>query len=262
MNERTASGGYAPLAPSFRGTFLILLSMVMFARPVSAKILSTRPPPSETWSPLLSLTIGGGFEFETDSERSRYEFPMLVEYNFTEMIRATIEPTVVYVDSKGTNVNSAAGPGDLDTTLQWEFLRERRYRPALTLEGSLRWPTATHSELGDPGWDYSLGLIASKDFVYIDVDLSLRYTYTSDAATPDDVEITLAGEWPLNHRLSILGEVDTTIETSHGRIDTEGTAGLAWRATSHLKLEGGGTVRSDGTWQLILSWEWNFAGED
>src|SRR5262245_23962652 len=103
MNERTASGDSTPLPPAIRWAVLIVLSMVAVTQPVSAKILSTRPPPSETWSPLLSLTIGGGFEFETDSERSKYEFPMLVEYNFTEAIRASIEPTVVYVDSKSAN---------------------------------------------------------------------------------------------------------------------------------------------------------------
>ena len=211
----------------------------------------------------MSLTLGGGFEFETDKERSEYDFPLFVEYNFTESLRAGIEPNFAYIESKSANVASVGGWSDLETSLQWEFLRERRYRPALTMEGIIKWPTATDPELGDPGRDYSLGLIASKDFVYLDVDLALHYTSVGDPEAHDNFEVTVAGEWPLNHRLSVLMESVTTIETGrNGRTDTEGTVGLAWRATSHLKLEGGGTVRSDGTWQVIFAWEWNFAGED
>lgn len=242
---------------------LIVAGLLAFARPVSARLLSTKPSPSETWSPLLSLTVGGGFEFETDKERSEYDFPLFVEYNFTERLRASIESNFGHIESKSANAASVSGWGDLETSMQWEFLRERRYRPALTLEGIIKWPTATSSELGDPGRDYSLGLIASKDFVYADVDLGLRYTSIGDPEAHDNLELTVAGEWPLNHRLSVLAESVTTIETGrHGQTDTDGTVGLAWRATSHLKLEGGGTVRSDGTWQVIFAWEWNFAGED
>jgi hypothetical protein len=242
---------------------LIVAGLLAVARPVSAGVLSTRPSPSETYSPLLSLTVGGSFEFETDRERSEYAFPLLVEYNITETLRATLEPNFAYLRSRDPNVRSVGGMGDLETAMEWEFLRERRYRPALTLEGIIRWPTASSSELGEPGRDYALGVIASKDFVYVDVDLGLRYTSVGDPEARDNFELTVAGEWPLNHRLSVLMESATAFETGrHGRIDTEGTVGLAWRATSHLKLEGGGTVRSDGTWQVIFAWEWSFAGED
>jgi hypothetical protein len=242
---------------------LIMAGLLAVARPVSARILSTKPPPSETWSPLWALTVGGGFEFETDRERSEYDFPLLLEYNLTKTVRASVEPTFVYIDSKSQDVRSVGGWGDLETSLQWEFLRERRYRPALTTEGIIRWPTANDPDLGDPGRDYSLGLIASKDFVYVDVDLGLHYTSVGDPEAQDNFEVTVAGEWPLNHRLSVLTESVTTIETGRcGRTETEGTAGLAWRVNSFLKLEFGGTLRSDGTWQALFAWEWNFAGED
>ena len=213
----------------------------------------------------MSLIVGGGFEFETDHGRSEYNFPLLVEYNFTERLRATLEPTVAYIDSKSPDVRSVGGWGDLETSMQWEFLRERRYRPALTLDGIIKWPTATKPDLGDPGRDYSLGVIASKDFVYLDIDLGLHYTSVGDSEAHDNFELTVAGEWPLpwNHRLSVLMESATTFETGRsGRTATEGTAGLAWRVNSFLKLEGGGTVRSDGTWQVVFAWEWNFGGED
>src|SRR5262245_49765910 len=107
--------------------------LLLVALPAYGRVLSTRPTPSETFNPVLSLTVGGGVEYEPD----RYEFPLLVEYNFSEELLLTVEPKVVY-DPK------IAGWGDLETTLGWEFLRERRYRPALTAEGTIRWPTATN----------------------------------------------------------------------------------------------------------------------
>ena len=240
-----------------------MLVVLAAALPASARILTLRPTPSETWNPWLPFTLAGGFEFETDRQESRYDFPLLVDYNFSEWFKLSLEQNFSYIHAKKAGVSSVGGVGDLETSAAWEFLRERRYRPALTMEGIVRWPTATKSDLGDPGRDYSLGLIASKDFVYLDVDLGLRYTSVGDRQAHDEFEVTVAGEWPLNHRLSVLMESATTFETGRrGRTETEGTAGLAWRLNSYLRLEGGGTVRSDGTWQVIFAWEWNFAGED
>ena len=51
------------------------------------------------------------------------------------------------------------GPGDLETSLEYEFIHERRYRPAVSATSIIRWPTASDPDLGTPGRDYSLGLI-------------------------------------------------------------------------------------------------------
>ena len=151
-------------------SILILAGMLATVRPVSAQILTRSTiRPSESWSPLLPLTIGGGFEFQQDHGETEYNFPLLVEYNFTEYVKVSIEPNVTYLETKDNQ--SIVGVGDLETSLEWEFLRERRYRPALTAVGVIKYPTASHPDLGSPGWDYGLGLVASKDFVFFDVDL-------------------------------------------------------------------------------------------
>ena len=41
---------------------------------------------------------------------------------------------------------------------------------------------------------------------------------------------------------------------------TEGTAAWAWRATSFTTLEQGFTYKSDGSWEIILGWQYSFAG--
>lgn len=241
----------------------MVIGVLAVFQPVSARILTTKPTPSDTWSPLLPLTIGGGFEFQTDKDQTEFNFPLLIEYNFTEQLKLTVEPNVVLIEPERKGVHSADGFGDLETTVQYELLRERRYRPALTVEGLIKWPTATDPDIGDPGRDYGLGLIASKDFVYADVDLGLRYKSIGDPRSHDNVEVSVSGEVPLNRFWSLEGESVTTIETGHGgRTDTEGTVGVLWRVTKNLKLEVGGTLKSDGTWQLITAWEWSFAGED
>src|SRR5262249_39933585 len=140
--------------------------------PASAKILRTRATPSETWDPWLPLTIGSGVEFETNGESTQYEFPILIDYNFTQNLKLTLEPNVAHIDAKAKDARTVTGLGDFETTLEYEFVRERRYRPAFTAEGIIRWPTASDPDIGDPGRDYSIGLIASKDLVFVDIDLT------------------------------------------------------------------------------------------
>jgi len=134
-------------------------------------------------------------------------------------------------------------------------------------------PTASHPDLGNPGWDYGVGLVASKDLVFVDVDLGLLYTFSGDPQQKDTLELSLAGEVPLNHRLAIEFEGVTSLgyDTLSGQTakpgvsggkNFEGTVGLGWRATKYLKLEGGYTQRTDGTWQVTFGWTWSFAGED
>lgn len=252
-------------------SILIVASVVAAARPASAQILTrTTLRPSENWSPVLALTVGGGLEFQTDDQETEYNFPLLVEYNFTQYVKLSLEQNMTYLVTKGQH--SVGGFGDLETSVEWEFLRERRYRPALTAGGVIKWPTASHPDLGSTGWDYGIGLVASKDLVFLDVDLGLLYTFSGDSEQQDTLEISVAGEYPLNHRLAVEFEFVTSIgsdtvfgqptEPSGGGTDFEGTLGLAWRVTKYLKLEGGGTLRSDGTSEVIVGWVWSFAGED
>jgi len=250
---------------------LTVASVVVASRPACGQILTkTTLRPSENWSPLLPLTIGGGVEFQTDRQQTEYNFPLLVEYNFTEYVKLSLEPNITYLENKGQN--SVAGIGDMETSLEWEFLRERRYRPALTAIGVIKWPTASHPDLGSPGRDYGVGLVASKDLVFVDVDLGLLYTFSGDPEQQDTLEISVAGEYPFNHRLAMEFEFVTSLgsDTVFGQPtkpsgsgkNFDGTVGFAWRANKFLKLEQGFTLRTDGTWQVVFGWTWSFAGED
>lgn len=201
---------------------------------------------------------------------------MLLEYNFTQTLKLSVEPNIVHIAPKTTEARRVSGLGDLETALEYEFISERRYRPGVTAIGSIKWPTATDSDIGDPGRDYSVGLIASKDLVFVDVDLSALYTFDGNPEERDALELSAAFEWHLNHFFDIEAEVVHTLGTGiHGRAGsisgigssgsgnnlTEGTLGLAWRVTKRLKLEQGGIFRSDGTWQIVFAWEFSFSGD-
>ena len=155
-----------------RWQLIIAAALLATSSPAFARILRTRSSPSATWDPWFPLIIGSGVEFQTDKDQTEYDFPFLLEYNFTETLKLTVEPLVTHIEGKAKDVRTVTGAGDLETSLEYEFLRERRYRPALTAEGVIRWPTHTDPDTGNSGRDYSIGLIASKDLVFLDVDLT------------------------------------------------------------------------------------------
>jgi len=244
---------------------------------VPARILRTRSTPSETWDPSLPLTIGSAVEFETNSDATRYDFPILLEYNFTETVKLSIEPDITHIHAKTKDARTVTGIGDLETALEYEFVRERRYRPAFTALGVIRWPVASDSDIGELGRDYSLGLIASKDLVFVDVDLTGIYTVVGDPQEQDTFELSLASQWHLNYRFDLEAEVVHAFgrggirgqpgtlsgvgTTGRGADLTEGTLGIAWHMSKQLKIEQGAILRSDGTWQIVFAWEWSFSGE-
>ena len=257
---------------------LVTAILVVNAAPAGAKILKTRRPGQYRE---LALNIGSGFEYGTDSEQTEYGFPFLVEYGFTKALKLSVEPGYVMVRKK--NGGSFNGPGDIETTLTCEFPTERRYRPGLALEGVAKWPTARRGELGTGQADYSLGVIVSKEFVQFDLDLNAVYTFIGSppgAHLENTFEAALAAEWHLTPALDVEAEAITSIGAGggfralpgtlggfanlggavQGQSESEGTLGLAEHLTTWLKLEEGMVLKSDGSWQAVAAWEWDFGG--
>ncbi len=244
--------------------------------PAAAKILKTRRPGQYKE---LQLTVGSGFEFETDSEHSEYGFPALVEYGFTKVLKLSVEPS--YLVERRKAGGAASGPGDLETTLTAEFPTERRYRPGLALEGIVKWPTARAGDFGTGRADYTIGGIVSKGFVRLDLDLNAAYTFIGSPSGThllNTFEASLAGEYHLTPYLDVEGEAVTAAGAGgrfrgtpgtlggfaniggpeQGQSESEFTLGLAEFFTKRLKLEEGMVLKSDGSWQTVLGWEYDF----
>jgi len=249
-----------------RGAIVMLTIMVAFPGPAAARITRSKPSPSARWNEGLPLVIGGGFEFESNKEQAQYDFPLLVEYNFIEQLSVRVEPNVSKIESRSEDVLSVSGLGDLETTMQWEFVSERRYRPAVTLEGQIKWPTATDPDLGTPKNDYGMGLLFSKDLAVLDLDLELLYTFVGDGHEQDMMEIALASEIPVvNHLLSVIAEVVHTISSGASQPvahQTDGTLGFGWQVNRYLKLEVGYRLADNLNGQALTAWEWNFEGDN
>ena len=113
---------------------LVLCALVVTAVPVSAKILKTR---KSSQAQGLAVTFGSGVEYESDSDQSEYGFPFLFEYGMTKRLKLTVEPQ--YTVIRSTEGDSVSGPGDLETTLTFDLVPERRYRPLFSAEGLVKW---------------------------------------------------------------------------------------------------------------------------
>ncbi|TMQ58828.1 MAG: hypothetical protein E6K76_06810 [Candidatus Eisenbacteria bacterium] len=256
-------------------TFLILFCLVAIAQPASATIVKTKRLRE------LALVIGSGIEYESDGDQTEYGFPFLLEFEPSDALGFTFEPSYVSIRDKNAG-RTVRGVGDLETTVAWEFLGERRNRPALAVEGSAKWPTAKHEEIGTGKADYSLGGIISKEFVHVDLDLEALYTFVGSPPgvnLRNTFEASLAAEWHLSSFLDLEGEVVTSSgsgsgfrgqpgtlgglgglgASEKGGRETEGTLGLAEHLTDHLKLEEGIIYGSDGSWQAVAAWELDFA---
>jgi hypothetical protein len=262
--------------PARRCALLILAAVLAATQPAYARIIRTRPSASSNYSPWAPFTIGSGLELQTDSEETELDLPFLLEYSFSELLKVTIEPSAARIVSRSADVRSAGGLGDLETSMEYEFVRERRYRPALTAEALVKWPTASTSDLGEAGRDYSLGLVMSKDLVYVGLDLNALYTVVGDPALQDVFESSVACEYPLSRSIDLEAELlhafgaggvrgePGTIGGLGGVSDTgtEGTLGIGEYLGKYLKTEQGVVVQSDGTWQVAFAWEWSFGGRD
>lgn len=261
-NEPAVCARIAPIACA-----LFVGALIVSARPAFAQstVFRTRSSASSTWGGLLPLSVGIGGEYEKSDDEKASGIPMLVEYNFSQRFRAAAEVSFAFVDSSDPDTGKAHGFDDLETSAEYEFLRERRNTPALTVAGLIKWPTATNDRIGNPGTDYSIGVIASKDLVYLDLDANAVYTRSGDRNSPDLVELSLSGAVPVNYRFDLVAEVVRTVGASgpdpSSADETEATVGFEWQITPFQSLEQGFLRKQDGTWGVLVGWKYSFGGE-
>jgi hypothetical protein len=256
---------------------LVAITLAALAPPAAARILKTNRPSQYRE---LQLTIGSGFEYEGDSDEKQYDLPLLVEYGVTQALTVAIEPDYTLIHRTGAA--SIRGWGDLETSAVYEFVRERRRRPSLSAEILVKWPTATSDSLTTGETDYSVGGIISKELIHFDIDSEWLYTFVGDPPATDlgnASEISLAVAWHMTRSIDLEAEGVTSSgggfrgsqssNLSHLPSDIaaegrqyEGTLGLSERFGQHFKLEEGVVLQSDGSWQAVAAWEWNFGEGD
>ncbi len=212
----------------------------------------------------LPLVVGGGFEFETDSDQTQYDLPFFAQYSFTETFQLSVETALSHIDAKSQAASTLTGIDDLEATLEYELIRERRFAPSFTVLGGARWPTSTDPDLGSSGTDLAIGLIATKEINNFEFDFNAIYTSSGDSGQQDILELPFALEYTLTHKLSLAAEIAPTLDMGGGgesQSETELTLGGIWHSSEFWTFESGLVLRDDSTWQLVFGWEYSFAGD-
>lgn len=226
------------------------------------------------------LAIGQQFQFEPDGGQSEWSVPALVRLGLTDDLQCVIE--VGFLSIRSDKGRTLRGWGDLETSLTWELADEGRWRPALALQGVVKWPTASRLELGSGARDYALGAIVSRTFARMDVEMSVLYTFIGQASGDGmpgmghAFEASLGVGWALGRVVDLEAEVSVGGEL-RGRTgafggvilpgagagestpETAWTSGVVERLGPRLTLEEAVVYRSDGSSQLVAGWEWSLS---
>ncbi len=119
-------------------------------------------------------------------------------------------------------------------------------------------------DLSEPGLDYTIGLIASKDLVFVNLDLKLLYTMSGNCWRKDTVEVSLATGWRLKRRVDLIPEMANVtclgLLRRGTRNEMEATVGLGWKFNKFLKFQRGVVFMEHGVWEAVFAWEWSFGG--
>jgi hypothetical protein len=96
-------------------------------------------------------------------ERPRYGY----EYEFRNRGKPIIN-----------SISKPNGLGEITAYLKYQFLKEDRWRPTLSLRGGVKFPTATNDLLGSDKFDYALSLLLDKRvfdrlFLYFNVSYAI-----------------------------------------------------------------------------------------
>ena len=92
---------------------LLATGLVLLSHGSEARILKTRSSASSNWAPWSAIVVGSGLEFQTDSNQSEVDFPLLLEYSITQRLKLTLEPNFVYLAGKTSEDADRRRPGRL-----------------------------------------------------------------------------------------------------------------------------------------------------
>ena len=216
--------------------------------PLIFPVLALAGQPLETESARLpaarQMVVEGTFEFQTSSEGREMAMPMAVEYGLSPRLSLMVEP-VLYTAIRPKHDHRATGPGDLEATLEYLVLEEKRTSPAVALAAEVKFPVTRNKLIGTGKTDYTGYLILSKNLGRFDTHANLGYSIIGKPAGVSLNNIFvfgLAEEYHPNIRLDIVGEI-TGNTTSSEAADNPFAGG---ENTNSPELAGGELVAMIG----------------
>lgn len=161
----------------FRENNSLLSLFVLFFSFANSSTCASQVLETEESKPLLlsQFEIGSGMEFQTSSEGTESALPLAIEYGISKKFTLLVEPVGF------TNILPKFGPhakgfGDLEATLFYQLVSEKKYLPSISISGEIKIPTAKNKLIGTGKADYTLFLIASKTTGNFFTSINLSYT--------------------------------------------------------------------------------------
>ena len=121
---------------------------------------------------------GNAFEFQTSSQGQEYAVPFAYEFGITKRFTLLVEP-VPFTEISPAFVNDSnpvsVGIGDLESTLEYLIVNEKKVLPAIACGFEVKFPTASNKFIGTGKTDFALYLMASKRVKSFDFHANFIY---------------------------------------------------------------------------------------
>ena len=208
-----------------RGSRVLVLRSVIVLSAALGVAHAQQPLETETARPPLSgsFEVQTTLEYQTSKDGTETAIPFGAEYGITDRLSIMAEP-VFYTAIHPKLGRAVHGVGDLEGTLSYLALHERRHLPALAFAGEVKVPTARKILIGSGETDYSVFLIASKRAGKFDTHANIGYTIVGKPAGSHLKNIgvfAVAEEYFVNRNWVLLGEVlANTASTAGGEATT------------------------------------------
>ena len=125
--------------------------------------------------------VGTSLEFQSSKEGTETAFPLAVEYGLFKKMTLLVEP-VGFTSIAAKNGPHAKGIGDLELTLFYQLVSEKKYLPSISISGEVKIPTAKNTLIGTGKIDYTPFLIVSKTTGHFFTSINLSYTFIGKPA--------------------------------------------------------------------------------
>lgn len=172
--------------------------------------------------------LGTAFEFQTAPDGREYAVPMAIEVGVYRHLELLIEPVAV-TSIQPKSGGRATGIGDLETTLTYLIIEEKKYVPAFAIAGEVKFPTAGNRQIGSGEFDYRFYAVASKRVGAFDIHLNLGYNIIGsppgvDTKNPIDVEAGV--EWFAHPKFDLFAEINYIASSMGSAGSGEGAAAV------------------------------------
>jgi hypothetical protein len=186
----------------------------------STILYAQQPLETETARPLKAgaVEVHTAFEYQTSKEGKEYALPFAFEYGITDRLSLLVEP-VFFTGIHPKTGSRANDIGDLEATLSYLVLQERKFLPALMIAGEIKAPTARNILIGTGKPDYTAYIFASKRYGRFETHANVGYTIvgqTSGAELKNVYNFALAEEFHMNKKFDLLGEVLVNTSSLNG----------------------------------------------